>query len=73
MIKKLIIDKLVEMDNDVRTWSLLGYFFVFEFFIFFFASKWLMFLPFIFIYLLIYTGNKAELLEQAKNNKNESV
>jgi hypothetical protein len=71
LINKFIIDKLVQMDNDVRTYSLLGYFLVFEFFIFFFTTWWLMFLPFIFIYLIIYTGNKAEELEKSKQ-KNES-
>lgn len=72
MIKKLVIDKLVEMDDDVRTYSLIGYFLVTFFFIYVFFSWWLIPLPFIFLVLMFYTRHKAQQIEQSKK-ENKSV
>lgn len=68
MIKKLLfIDKLIEMDEDVRTGFLLGSFIVTEIVAFMSYHKWLIILPLIFLYLFFYTIFKADKMKKEKS------
>lgn len=68
-----MLNKLLEMDEDVRTYGLIASFLVTFFFVIIFMLDypWLIVFPFLFLFLLFYTNNKAEKLKQ--NKENESI